>query len=45
MDLFTLVNRTGRGFKVDLIEQRNVRTSAPLPASTIDSTLGWVRAR
>ncbi len=33
-----------RGFKANLIEQRNARTGAPLSASTINSTLGILKA-
>jgi integrase len=33
-----------RGFKADLIEQRNARTGAPLSASTINSTLAALKA-
>ena len=33
-----------RAFKAHLMEQRNVRTGAPLSASTINSTLGILRA-
>jgi integrase len=33
-----------RGFKADLMEQRNARTGAPLSASTINSTLGALKA-
>jgi len=32
------------GFKANLTEQRNVRTGAPLSASTINSTLGILKA-
>ena len=33
-----------RGFKADLMEQRNVRTGAPLSASTINWTLAMLKA-
>lgn len=33
-----------RGFKADLMQQRNARTGAPLSASTINSTLGMLKA-
>lgn len=33
-----------RGFKAHLMEQRNARTGAPLSASTLNSTLGMLKA-
>lgn len=33
-----------RGFKAHLVEQRNVRTGQPLSASTVNSTLGILKA-